>query len=122
VTRLKFNKTGAICMMDMVNSLEEIKKLIENNQMILLYFGGNSCSVCSAVKPKIEEILKAYPKIKGVQIDVEKSLDVSAAYNIFTIPAILVYIEGKEIIREARHISIQDLSSKIDRYYNMLFE
>lgn len=108
--------------MNMVNSLEEIKELIENNQMILLYFGSSSCSVCSAVKPKIEEILKDYPEIKSVQIDVEKSLDVSAAYNIFTIPAILVYIEGKEIIREARNISIQDLSSKIDRYYNMLFK
>ncbi|MFL0266790.1 thioredoxin family protein [Candidatus Clostridium radicumherbarum] len=108
--------------MNMVNSLEEVKGLIENNQMMLLYFSSSSCSVCSAVKPKIKDILKDYPKIKSAQIDVEKSLDISAAYNIFTIPAILIYIEGKEIIREARNISIQDLSSKIERYYNMLFE
>lgn len=108
--------------MDIVSSFDVIEELIKNNQIVLLYFGSKSCNVCSAVQPKIEEILKNYPKIKSAKIDIEKSLDISAYYNIFTIPVVLVYIEGKEIIREARHISIQDLNNKIDRYYNMIFE
>jgi thioredoxin-like negative regulator of GroEL len=96
--------------------------LINNNQIVLVYFGSNTCNVCTALKPKVEELIKDYPQIKSAQVDVEKSLTVSAAYNIFTIPVILVFIEGKEIIREARHISMQDISRKIERYYNMLFE
>jgi thioredoxin-like negative regulator of GroEL len=108
--------------MDMVNSSEAIKELVNNSEMVLVYFGGNKCNVCNVMKPKVQEILKEYPKIKSAQVDVEKSVEVSAAYNIFTIPAVLVFIEGKEIIREARHISMQDINSKIDRYYNMLFE
>jgi thioredoxin-like negative regulator of GroEL len=108
--------------MDMVNSSEAIKELVNYSEMVLVYFGGNSCNVCNVMKPKVQELLKDYTKIKSAQVDVEKSLEASAAYNIFTIPAILIFIEGKEIIREARHISMQDLNSKIDRYYNMLFE
>jgi thioredoxin-like negative regulator of GroEL len=108
--------------MDMVNSSEAIKELVNNSEMVMVYFGGNNCNVCNVMKPKVQEILKDYPKIKSAQVDVEKSVEVSAAYNIFTIPAILVFIEGKEIIREARHISMQDINSKIDRYYTMLFE
>jgi hypothetical protein len=29
---------------------------------------------------------------------------------------------GKETIREAGHISMQDINNKIERYYNMLFK
>jgi thioredoxin-like negative regulator of GroEL len=107
--------------MNMAGYNEFIEKLINENEMVLVYFGSETCSVCCAVKPKVEEILKDYPKIKSLQVDVEKSLQVAAEYNIFTIPAILVFIEGKEIIREARHISMQDIDNKIKRYYSMLF-
>lgn len=108
--------------MNMANSNEAIEELINNNDMVLVYFGGNNCNVCVALKPKVQELLKNYPKIKSAQVDVEKSLAVSAAHNIFTIPVVLVFIEGKEIIREARHISIQEINTKIERYYNMFFE
>ncbi len=99
-----------------------IRELIENNEMLLIYFGSNSCNVCVAIKPKIDELLKKYPKIKSIQVDVENSVEISAQFNIFTIPAILVFINGKETIREARFISIENLSNKIYRYYGLLFE
>jgi thioredoxin-like negative regulator of GroEL len=106
---------------DMATTKEAIEELVKNNVMALVYFGGKSCDVCNVMKPKVEELLRHYPNIKSIQVDVEKSLEVSATYSIFTIPVILVFIEGKEIIREARHISMQDIDSKIDRYYNMIF-
>jgi thioredoxin-like negative regulator of GroEL len=108
--------------MDMINSNEIIEELITNNEMVLVYFGGDNCGVCTAMKPKIQGLLKHYPKIKSAQVDVEKSVALAAAYNIFTIPVILLFIEGKELIREARHISLQDINTKIERYYNMFFE
>ncbi len=108
--------------MDMADSIEAIEQLVKETDMALIYFGSESCGVCSVIKLKVEEILKDYQRIKSVQVDVEKSVKVSVAYNIFTIPAILVFIEGKEIIREARHISMQGINTTISRYYNMFFE
>jgi thiol-disulfide isomerase/thioredoxin len=109
-------------MLNYIYSNEDIENLIKENQMVLVYFGSESCNVCNAVKPKIEEILKNYPEIESAQIDTEKSLKLSIDYSIFTIPVILIFIEGKEILREARYISIQDLDSKIARYYELLFQ
>jgi thiol-disulfide isomerase/thioredoxin len=107
--------------MNKIESNEELKILIKENLMVSVYFGGDDCGVCTALKPKVKELLKEYDNIKSVEVDVNNNFDISAAYSIFTIPAILIFIEGKEIIREARHISVQDLNNKIERYYNMLF-
>lgn len=52
----------------------------------------------------------------------EKSHNIGVSYNFFTLPGIILFIEGKESIRKARHISIGDLDARIERYYNMIFE
>lgn len=108
--------------MNIIDSNKQIEELINSNEMVLIYFGNNTCGVCTDMKPKVEETLKKYPKVKSAKIDVEKSLQISATYGIFTIPAIIIYVEGKETIREARYISIQDIDRKISRIYNLLFE
>lgn len=101
-------------------SLELIKQSIDSNNIVLIYFGNKTCGVCVDLKPKVEEMLKEYPKIKSIYVDVEKSHNIAVSYNFFTVPAILVFVEGKLTIREARYISVLDLSNKISRYYNLL--
>ncbi len=104
-----------------MDSKELIRQSILNEEMILLYFGSSSCGVCVDMKPKVEDVLKKYPRIKSIYIDVEKSHNIAISYDIFTIPGILVFVEGKETIREARYISIGDIDNKIHRYYDLLF-
>lgn len=108
--------------MDLVNSNEVLNKLIREEGMLLIYFGNETCSVCVDLKPKVMEMLKEYPKIKGVEVKTEDSLIIARKYSIFTIPGILVFIEGKETIREARYISLEDIDRRISRYYSMLYE
>jgi thioredoxin-like negative regulator of GroEL len=107
--------------MNMVDSGEALARFIRDNEMVLIYFGTQKCSVCNVMEPKVEELLKNYLRIKSAKIDVEKSLQISAEYSIFTIPVILLFIEGKEVIREARYISLQDVNNKIERYYDFFF-
>ena len=107
--------------MELINSNKKLQELKQSNEMLLIYFGNNICNVCVSIKPKLEKLLEKYDKIKAVHIDVEKSADIAAQHNIFTIPAILVFVDGKESIREARFISIDNLSDKLSRYYDMIF-
>lgn len=106
--------------MDNLQSQELIEETINNNDMVLLYFGNKTCSVCVDMKPKVEGILGRYPEIKSVYIDVEQSPEIGIKHSIFTIPAILFFTEGKETIREARYISIKDIDMKISRYYDLI--
>lgn len=107
--------------MDEINFIEEINELKNRHDMLLIYFGSVYCGVCNAMKPKLEKILEKYPKIKSVEVEAEKDPELSALYNVFTIPVIILYIKGKETIREARIISLDNLELKISRYYDLLY-
>lgn len=89
--------------------------------MALLYFGSGSCGVCRAVEPKLKDILADFPSLAAGKVDVEEAANTAAAYSIFTIPAIMVFAEGKEVIRAARHFSLEDLKARIQRYYSLIF-
>lgn len=105
-----------------LDNKEGIEKAISENEMNLIYFGARTCGVCVDIKPKIQELLDRFPKINGIEVDAHGSRKLSAEFSIFTIPVIIVYAEGKEVIREARHISMLDIEERVTRYYNMLFD
>ena len=71
--------------------------------------------------PKVERLLVDYPNLEGGYIEASASPKLCAFYSVFTLPAILVFAEGKEVIREARYLSFLDLNERIERYYSLLF-
>ena len=103
------------------NSADEIKKLIDSNRMVAIYFSGNSCGACKVIKVKIEHILKKYPNIKACEINGEEHLDIATSYGIFSVPVFLLFIDGKEYIRVGRNLDLLKLERDMNRYYNMIF-
>ena len=109
------------CIMEIIESYEELKELIKSNDMLLIYFGIEKCGVCESMKPKVENMIKNYPNINAVMVEADKNLNIAAKFNVFTVPVILLYIEGKETIREARIISLDNLEKKIARYCQIFY-
>ena len=107
--------------MNKLHSDNEIIDLIKNNSMAVIYFTGSVCGACEAIKIKIEDILKRFPKINSGEINVEKHLDLAAKYDIFSVPIFLLFIEGKESIRLGRNLDLLELDANIKRYYEMIF-
>lgn len=107
--------------MKTLDSNELIEMAIKEDEMVLVYFGSRNCGVCVDLKPKVNALLERYPKIKSVYVDMEKSHKIGISYNFFTMPGLLLFVEGKETLREARHISVDELDMKISRYYDMIF-
>lgn len=108
--------------MKIVNSLDEVKNFIHDNKMALIMFSTDTCSVCVDLTPKIEKLVNKYPKLNSVKVDMNKLTEASGEYSIFTIPTVLLFIDGKETIRRGRFISIEDLDENISRYYQIFFD
>lgn len=107
--------------MEKLHNQEEIEALIKNNAMVVVYFTGNSCSACEAIKIKIEDILNSFPKIKGVEINGEENISLAIKYDVYSVPVFLLFIEGRESIRIGRNVDLLELERSIERYYHMLF-
>jgi thiol-disulfide isomerase/thioredoxin len=103
------------------DNLKAIQGFINSGKMRMLYLSRPACGVCTAIKPKLMEILNKYPAIESAYINMDLIPESAGEYSIFTIPGILFFIDGKEVIREARYISLEEIETRIERYYNMLF-
>jgi len=107
----------------MCNNPNELKQLIDNNKAVLVYFSAPACSVCTALKPKIQYALTHdFPNIKQIFFDEPTSKEITSSYGIFSFPTVLVFFEGKEFFRESRNISVLKLTNDIRRVYEMLFK
>ncbi|MGL5766286.1 MAG: thioredoxin family protein [Sarcina sp.] len=104
-----------------VYSKEEVQEFIKENIMCIVYFSGGTCSACPAIKAKVKEVISKYEKIKFIDIDVASNLEVSASYDVFSMPLLLLFVDGKESMRLGRNIDFMDFEKNINRYYEMLF-
>ena len=100
---------------------EEIKALISENKMAVVYFTGMDCGACEVIKFKVENILKNMPEIKSGEISGEENTSIAAEYGVFSLPIFLLYIEGKESLRIGRNVDLRELESQIQRYYEMIY-
>ncbi|PIF04907.1 MAG: thiol reductase thioredoxin [Arcobacter sp.] len=103
-------------------TIEKIEQEIKTNGAVLLYFSGENCGVCKALRPKIESAFTVnFPKIKQIFINANEYPKIAAHFSIFTVPSILIYFDTKEIKRESRHISVSQLVQSIKRPYELFF-
>ena len=107
--------------MQCLTSMKELDKEVLENPMLLAYSSGGKCSVCTVLKGKVKIMMHKYPKMKAVEIDGDKNPEITSQLSIFTLPSIIIYINGKEALREARNISLELLDEKIERLYRLMY-
>lgn len=97
-------------------------QLIEN-QAVAIYFTSPECNVCKVLKPKVRELVEQkFPEMVLYFINIAEDPKTAAEFQVFTVPVILIYFEGREYIRKVRNISLIELEKEITRPYGLLFE
>jgi len=103
--------------------LEDIKVIIDNQIGVLLYFSGEDCSVCKALRPKFKELFDSeFPQVKQLYLDAQENSEISAHFQVFSVPTMIVFLDGKEFVREGRAVSLQKMSERLGRPYRMITE
>lgn len=104
-----------------LSSIDAIKDFAKENMMCVVYFSSETCSVCHALYPKIEDVLSNYPNVKLAKIEISDVPEAAGEYSIFSFPTLLVFVDNKEIARKSRIVSIDDFQATIDKYYSLVF-
>ena len=102
-------------------TLEEPKDKIQSQIGVLLYFSGEECGVCHVLRPKFAELFnERFSQIEQVYIDAHQNPEISAYFQVFSVPTMIVFMGGNEFAREGRLVSLHQLSAKLERPYSML--
>jgi len=105
----------------MSQTIEEINKTIDENLAVALYFSAPTCNVCHALKPKLfSAIEENFEQMQIISIDVSTSQELAASFNVFAIPTLLVFLDGKEFLRKSRHMSVEGVVAEIERPYSIM--
>jgi hypothetical protein len=67
-------------------------------------------------------IAEDFPKTKFVYVNVKNQRELAAQNSVFSVPTILLYVEGRETLRYSRNINLVEFSDTVSRIYGMLFE
>ncbi|WP_026908657.1 thioredoxin family protein [Paucisalibacillus globulus] len=100
-----------------IHSIGAIDDFIESNSLAFIYISRPSCSVCHALMPQVQELMVSYPEIKMAHINTDEVEAVAGRLSIFTVPVLLLFVDGKEYLREARIVHMDLFKDKIDKIY-----
>ena len=104
-----------------MQTIKNIENSIKENLAVMVYFSAPTCNVCHALKPKLLEALDNNFKefvIESVDISVEE--DIAPHFGVFSIPTVLIFLDGKEFLRKSRHMSVDEVIREIKRPYDIM--
>ncbi|MCK9447883.1 MAG: thioredoxin family protein [Bacteroidales bacterium] len=102
--------------------IQELQYKIEHSDALMVYFFSDHCAPCISLRPKIQALLRDdFLSIELLFIDSEALPELSAYYQVFSLPTFILYFQGKEFQRWSKYVSIGQLSQAIARPYQLLF-
>lgn len=100
--------------METIKSYEAFNHIIEQELSIIIA-KTKSCVVCHPLTNKLKMFMENYKEIPAFEIYLEDVEMFQGQHLVFTVPTILVFSHGKEILRESRFIDF----AKIERLFNI---
>ena len=105
-----------------VATLEELRAVITREPAVLAYFSTPDCRVCQALRPRVTELLaREFPRLRGLYVDCAASPEAAAQYQVFAVPTLIGFFEGREWFRKGRSVGLDELRAALGRPYGLLF-
>lgn len=99
--------------MEKLETYEQFLK-IKPNPLSIVMAKTETCTVCRPVLFRLEQLLQHYADVPFYTIDISKVDEFRGQQLIFTVPTILIFAEGQEILRESRFVDFDCIKRLLD--------
>ncbi len=104
-----------------MQTVESIQNTLASEPAVMLYFSAPTCNVCHALKPKLfDAIEKHFKTFTIIAVDTSSDADIAAHFSVFSIPTVLIFLDGREFLRKSRHMSVDEVIAQIRRPYEIM--
>ena len=107
----------------LVDSLQDLQQRIRQAPALAVWFSAPGCRVCSDLQPKLATLLEDhFPLFQSARVDCTATAEAAARHQVFSVPTLLIYFEGRESLRKIRNLSLPGLAAELQRPYHLLFD
>ena len=93
------------------------QEVIDSEIPVIVDFWAPWCGPCNMIAPHVEEIAKEYAgKIKVCKLNVDEASAIATEYAIMSIPAIMLFKDGKVMEKRVGVMNKQELEKFIHPY------
>ncbi len=90
------------------------------DDIVLLLFFTSSCGPCAALGERIDAWASGRRGVLACRIGADEDPAAAAAFGIFSVPAVLLFVRGKLTVRECGCFSLEEVFRKAERYAGLL--
>lgn len=80
-----------------LNNENFTKEVLNSNSVVMVDFWADWCGPCRMLSPIIEEVSDEMPDMKVGKVNIDDSPELSAVYNVMSVPTVLFFKNGKVV-------------------------
>ena len=88
---------------------ENFEQIKNGDQVVLIDFYADWCGPCKMLAPVLEELSTSNPEFDFYKINVDENQDIANAFEISSIPCLIIFKDGEEVDRAVGFKSKQQL-------------
>ena len=101
-------------------TLNEYQELLQKHSIVIGYFSTETCNVCKVLRPQVRQICEQFDIVHFEYVNIEKAPELRGQYLVFSVPTIIIFVEGWEHKRLNRYMSLQDFENELTRMVKIL--
>lgn len=99
-----------------VNTQKEFdEKVKKAGKLVIVDFWAPWCGPCRIIGPHFEDLAKEYDNVVFAKINVDDAQDLAVAFNIYSIPTLMILKKGEVVDQQLGAISKDMLRHFIDK-------